>query len=164
MPDTIPVGINRENLLQAISQFDAGVSHKFADSTAYDLLHGGKRYPPKAIVGIASEVLTGIPFAPRDFKGGLESKCFGILQENGFEIVPKIDAKQKRAKMSRTQFAESYGATCRNPHWSWSFVNHEKRFVIFAEWQSHLKEQQHPRKSPATHLPLNDHQRSRHGF
>ena len=90
MADSIPEGILREHVLEAISRFNAGVPHQFADSTAYDLLHDGNRYPPKAIVGMASEVLTGIPFSPKDFKGGLESKCFRILQENGFEIVPKL--------------------------------------------------------------------------
>ncbi len=36
--------------------------------------------------------------------------------------------------MSRKKFIESHGATCRNWLWSWSFVNLEKRFVIFGAW------------------------------
>lgn len=38
--------------------------------------------------------------------------------------------------MSRRAFIERHGATCANWTWSWSFVNHRKRFVIFGEWQS----------------------------
>lgn len=97
---SIPEGILREHVLEAISRFNAGIPHQFADSTAYDLLHDGNRYPPKAIVGMASEVLTGIPFSPKDFKGGLDSKCFRILEENGFEIVPKLDADEQKEKGS----------------------------------------------------------------
>ncbi len=36
--------------------------------------------------------------------------------------------------MSRTKFIQQCGATCANWTWSWSFVNHEKRVVIFGEW------------------------------
>ncbi len=37
--------------------------------------------------------------------------------------------------MSRKQFIESHGATCDNWTWSWSFVNHDERFVIFGAWE-----------------------------
>jgi 5-methylcytosine-specific restriction enzyme A len=36
--------------------------------------------------------------------------------------------------VSRKQFVESHGATCVNWTWSWSFVNHKVRFVIFGAW------------------------------
>jgi 5-methylcytosine-specific restriction protein A len=36
--------------------------------------------------------------------------------------------------MSRKQFIESVGATCRNWTWSWSFVNPQEKFVIFGLW------------------------------
>jgi 5-methylcytosine-specific restriction protein A len=36
--------------------------------------------------------------------------------------------------MNRKQFIESTGATCRNWTWSWSFVNHTEKFVIFGAW------------------------------
>jgi len=39
--------------------------------------------------------------------------------------------------MSRKQFIESNGATCRNWTWSWSFVNEEERFIIFGAWDLH---------------------------
>ena len=40
-------------------------------------------------------------------------------------------------KMSRKQFIESKGATCRNWQWSWGFVNHSDKFVIFGAWDKH---------------------------
>ena len=39
--------------------------------------------------------------------------------------------------MNRKGFVESHGAECRNWRWSWSFVNHAKRFVIFGAWDVH---------------------------
>lgn len=41
--------------------------------------------------------------------------------------------------MSRKQFVESHGATCKNWTWSWSFVNEKERFVIFGAWDIHTK-------------------------
>ncbi|MGE4318614.1 MAG: hypothetical protein AB7E96_06870 [Deferribacterales bacterium] len=37
--------------------------------------------------------------------------------------------------MNRKTFIESLGATCRNWYWSWSFVNHAEKFVIFGAWE-----------------------------
>jgi 5-methylcytosine-specific restriction protein A len=64
MADNIPDGILREHCLEAISRFDSGVNHQFADSTRYDVLFSGKRYPPKALVGLAAEILTGLALGP----------------------------------------------------------------------------------------------------
>jgi 5-methylcytosine-specific restriction enzyme A len=36
--------------------------------------------------------------------------------------------------MTRRDFIESVGASCQNWQWSWSFVNHEERFVVFGAW------------------------------
>ena len=39
-----------------------------------------------------------------------------------------------KKKQSRRAFIESVGATCQNWQWSWSFVNHSERFVVFGAW------------------------------
>ena len=36
--------------------------------------------------------------------------------------------------MSRREFIESHGATCKNWQWSWSFINKAKRIIIFGAW------------------------------
>jgi 5-methylcytosine-specific restriction protein A len=36
--------------------------------------------------------------------------------------------------MTRRKFIESYGATCKNWQWSWSFINEAEKFVIFGAW------------------------------
>lgn len=85
----IPDYIDRPLLLRAFAALDAGADHAFADSTKYDAVHNGRRYPPKAVVGLASEFAVGEPFTPYDFTAGVGSKCFRVLESNGFEIVPK---------------------------------------------------------------------------
>lgn len=37
--------------------------------------------------------------------------------------------------MSRKEFIESQGATCRNWNWSWSFINKKKKVIIFGAWE-----------------------------
>ncbi len=54
MPNPLPDTISRDDILAAITAFDSGAAHRFADSTGYDVLFEGRRYPPKAIVGIGS--------------------------------------------------------------------------------------------------------------
>jgi 5-methylcytosine-specific restriction enzyme A len=39
--------------------------------------------------------------------------------------------------MSRKQFIESHGATCKNWNWSWSFINETEKFIIFGAWDIH---------------------------
>ena len=86
----IPDGITREDVLEAIGDFDRdAVDHRFRDSTGYDLLHEERRYPPKAIVGLAARRLTGRILEPNEFSGGRGSKCFSVLQHTGFQVVRK---------------------------------------------------------------------------
>lgn len=41
---------------------------------------------------------------------------------------------EREMGMNRKQFIQSEGATCSNWTWSWSFVNHDKKMVIFGSW------------------------------
>lgn len=91
MADQIPSGITRNDVLQGINAFKEGAPHQFKDSTRYDLLHEHEKFPPKAILGLAAVRLNGKPLVPRDFSGGEDSKCFKILRELGFRIVPKAE-------------------------------------------------------------------------
>lgn len=94
--DKIPDGITRDDVLNAIADIDAGVNHEFGPSTGYDLIHEGRPYPPKAIVGLAARRIIGRVLTPYDFKGGEGSRCFRVLRNLGFEVVPKRDAVPAR--------------------------------------------------------------------
>lgn len=37
--------------------------------------------------------------------------------------------------MSRTEFIESLGATCKNVAWSWSFIDESNKRIIFGAWE-----------------------------
>lgn len=89
MPNSLPTGISRQHILAAIRDLDQGASHAFGESTGYDVLFEARRYAPKAVVGLAAEKLTGLRYGPRDFTGGLNSRCFRILETNGFTIITK---------------------------------------------------------------------------
>jgi hypothetical protein len=91
MSEHIPEGITAEHIIGAIDKISAGIPHKFAKSTGYDVLFEGKRYAPKAVIGVAAGILTGKELGPYDFKGGIGSKCFRTLENNGFAIVTKGD-------------------------------------------------------------------------
>jgi 5-methylcytosine-specific restriction protein A len=39
--------------------------------------------------------------------------------------------------MNKKGFITAAGATCKNWTWSWSYVNHEERVVIFGAWDKH---------------------------
>lgn len=83
-------GITADDVRTALRDLDKGVQHEFGESTGYDLLEDGKRYPPKAVVGLACRRLLGRALGPYDFKGGLESRCFKVLAKLDFEVVPKV--------------------------------------------------------------------------
>jgi 5-methylcytosine-specific restriction protein A len=113
MAQSIPEGIRRDHILAAIHDLDAGVHHTFGDSTRYDLLYEGQRYPPKAVIGLAAGRILDTPLGPYDFKGGLESKCFRVLEENGFTVVEK---EPETNTVLRTQ--EERHDEHRNPDWT----------------------------------------------
>jgi putative restriction endonuclease len=89
IPKALPDALTAAQVLEAVREFDSGREHLFADSTGYDVVVEGKHYPPKAIVGLAAELVTGSQYGPDDFSGGLGSKCFRLLEQAGFQIVEK---------------------------------------------------------------------------
>lgn len=70
MPQSIPKGLTRAAVLQAIADLDAGIEHPFGSPTGYELVHEGRRYPPKAVIGLACRSLLGRVLLPEEFSGG----------------------------------------------------------------------------------------------
>lgn len=87
--------ITRAHLERAMEDFDAKVPHDFADSTDYDLVYQGRRYPPKAILGLAGKYALGRVLTHDDFSSGEDSACFRILRDRGFDVglkpAPPLD-------------------------------------------------------------------------
>jgi 5-methylcytosine-specific restriction protein A len=114
MARPIPEGIRPDHVIAAIRDLDAGAQHRFGNSTRYDLLYQGRRYPPKAVIGLAAGKLLGRPLGPDDFKGGLESKCFRVLEANGFTVVGKEDGAKTILGTQEKHSSEDP----RNPDWT----------------------------------------------
>jgi hypothetical protein len=87
----IPRSITREHVLQAIEQLDRGVTHPFGPSVDYDLIYEGRKYPPKAVVGIAAELATGARLGPADFSAGEgPGQANAVLRDLGFQVERRI--------------------------------------------------------------------------
>ncbi|EJN8570542.1 HNH endonuclease, partial [Escherichia coli] len=82
LPDHLP----RRYIIKAIHLWDAGETHQFQPARLYEIEYHGRRYPSKAIAGIAATLMTGTQFTPADFTGGIKSKCVKLLIEQGFHI------------------------------------------------------------------------------
>jgi hypothetical protein len=70
MPQSIPAGLTRAHVLQAIADLDAAVDHPFGQPTGYELFHEGKRYLPEAVIGMACKYSLGRVAMPEEFSGG----------------------------------------------------------------------------------------------
>jgi 5-methylcytosine-specific restriction protein B len=81
--------VTAEHVLAALAEIQAGGVPEGAESTKYDLLHDGRRYPPKLVLSLAAKAATGVELDRAHFTGGEDSQAFRILRDLGFEIVPK---------------------------------------------------------------------------
>ena len=59
MPQSIPPGLKKEHILRTLADLDGGIDHPFGQPTGYELVHDGKRYAPKAVVGLACRYSIG---------------------------------------------------------------------------------------------------------
>src|SRR5271155_4841172 len=79
-----------QHVQSALADLDAGIPHPFGTPVTYELIYDDKRYPPKAVVGLAYKHLTGEIIGPKDFWGGEgPGKANDLLRNLGFEIVEK---------------------------------------------------------------------------
>src|SRR5437763_9226471 len=83
----------REHVLKALADLDGGADHPFGPPTGYELVHEGKRYAPKAVVGLACRYLLGRVLRPEEFSGGeAPGQANFVLRKLGFTVVKKGEA------------------------------------------------------------------------
>lgn len=81
--------ISAAHVRQAIADIARqGIPHD-AQSTTYDLIDKGNRYPPKYVLSLAAKHANGEEFDRAEFTGGEDSPAFALLRQLGFEIEPK---------------------------------------------------------------------------
>ncbi len=96
MPQSMPAGLTRSHVLQALADLDAGVVHLFGQPTGYELVHEGKRYAPKAVIGFACNYSLGRVLMPEEFSGGeAPGQATFVLRKLGFTVVKKGEAEQE---------------------------------------------------------------------
>src|SRR3954451_9213085 len=96
MPQSIPAGLTRTHVLQTLADLDAGAAHPFGQPTGYELLHEGKRYPPKAVIGLACRYYLGKMLLPDEFSGGeVPGQANFVLRKLGFTVIQKDEAEKE---------------------------------------------------------------------
>jgi hypothetical protein len=104
--------LNREHVLRALAELNAGVEHPFGPPTGYELVHEGRRYPPKAVVGLACRGLLGRVLLPEEFSGGeAPGQANFVLRELGFTVLAK-------GSDTRSEHEGAGDASGRGPAWS----------------------------------------------
>jgi hypothetical protein len=86
--------VTQAEVVRAIGEYDRlgpedfFSRHGFGPTTTYDLIWDERRYPPKAILGVAYEFATGQRLASGDFEGG-RTGAVRVLGNLGFTIRPR---------------------------------------------------------------------------
>ena len=101
MRGTYPPNVSKEDIDDAITAFERSADPEtefgFGPSTDYDLLLAdGRRLPPKAIAGIATQRVLGRPMKPSEFSAGEGHACFRVLRKHGFQVERKHGQRKGR--------------------------------------------------------------------
>ncbi len=105
--------LTRGHVLAAIHRIEEeGIPVRY-QSSYYDLIYEGKRFPPKLVYSYAYYAAHHVKLSHKEFHGGEETDTFHFLREMGFEIMGKemnvaIDVatfiKQSRTEDLRARF------------------------------------------------------------
>jgi hypothetical protein len=83
--------VTRGDVLRAIGEYDRlgperfFSEYGFGPARSYELVIGSRRYPSKAILGVAYELAAGQRLGSGDFEGG-KGDAAAILSKLGFEV------------------------------------------------------------------------------
>jgi hypothetical protein len=107
MPQSIPAGLTHEHVLRALADLDSGIDHPFGRPTGYELIHNGKRYAPKAVVGLACRYSIGRVLKPDEFSGGeAPGQANFVLRKLGFTVVRKGEIAADEEKPANKDWTE----------------------------------------------------------
>jgi 5-methylcytosine-specific restriction protein B len=84
--------VTRDHCLAVIARLDAGERppKEYGHGISYEVLHNGRRYPPKALLGMAATLANGRHVASEEFRSGEPpGQTNTRLRELGFELVRK---------------------------------------------------------------------------
>lgn len=105
--------VTRQHVLQALAECDARGTEEFlrvygfTPSPSYPLLHEGRSYDSKAILGVAHRFATGRLATADDFHGGMQD-AVAILRKRGFEVSePAMSVRPAPQRAVRTRAART---------------------------------------------------------
>lgn len=116
--------ITREHVFSALAEIDKnGVpDHRLAKG--FDLVHDGKKYPPKYVVSLAGKYAIGEEL--HGFKGGAETNAF--LRSLGFEIEEReIQSIRDNLERVMAEYLSARSQPFGKSHPVWSFFTELKR-------------------------------------
>ena len=123
-----------EHVAQAIEHLRKHGYDPKRESTEYDLVAEGMRFPPKMVLSVANRFANGEELPPRGFYGGSESNDF--LRGLGFEIVPKVATSlfQVGQRYSRSDIYALLNVPMdqRGGDWDTGYHTHDGEHFIFA--------------------------------
>lgn len=100
-----PNKITKDDVIKAIQYLDENKWDKNKDSSGYDLIYNGERYPPKRVLSQANFYANGSQLDP--FKGGkptnqiLEKLGFDIESKNGTTLEDNMNYKLKQELLDK---------------------------------------------------------------
>jgi hypothetical protein len=98
MPQSIPAGLTKAHILRALEDLDAGIEHPFGQPTDYFLVHEGRLYAPKAVVGLAFRYSIGRALTADESSGGeAPGQANFVLRKLGFAVIKKNDEEEQEA-------------------------------------------------------------------
>ncbi|MCL7754935.1 DUF3578 domain-containing protein [Polaribacter sp. Z022] len=92
----IPNNITKIHIEKAINEIEENGITKGRNSSTYDVIFNGKRYPPKLIISLANKYANGIELDSHLFAGGEDTHAFRLLKKEGFKIIKKTDIIDKK--------------------------------------------------------------------
>jgi len=94
------ISFSKDELIHAINKIDQNPNFlKGRQSSTYDLVFEGKKYPPILVLSVASQEKGGKDLTLEDFRNNVDIP-FKILRDNDFEIIPKTSQQDLIGQMS----------------------------------------------------------------
>lgn len=110
--------VTRQHILAAIAEYDdrgaenfLGV-YGFGPSTGYTLVHDGKTYDSKAILGVAHRYATGRVATSEEFSGGVLGAA-KVLRKHGFDVPGPVSDSSAAPPRRTTSTGRARTATPR---------------------------------------------------
>jgi hypothetical protein len=107
MPQSIPAGLTQDHIFRTLADLDGGIEHPFGEPTDYELVHRGKRYAPKAVIGLACRYSIGRILQPKEFSDGeAPGRANFVLRKLGFTVVQKGEDAVDDEKSTHVDWSE----------------------------------------------------------